>query len=125
MIWDYEQYCVSFNGFKIPYSALKLDGFQAEPKHYIEEKDDHIKITFIVPGRNKNNISVEFNNNILVLKGDKLAVEPSLNFEEKINFSLRVGNYNFDSSKIKCTAKDGIVTVFLPKKSTSQKITIE
>jgi len=73
-----------------------------------------------VPGFNKSNLKVE-------LEGDKLFVSGKrtykVNGEETTRTYFKTFNMGgvFDGSQIEATVEDGILTVFIPNKTKSEK----
>lgn len=94
------------------------------PAVNISEKNTNFVIEIVIPGISKNNVAIEVEENILNVSSnisDEIPAEDTIkylrkdfdfkNFEKK--FSLP---QNIDTEKINATHKDGILSIFVPKK---------
>ena len=98
----------------------------------VYEKEDRYVISAELPGLNKNEIKIDFNNNVLTISGEKKAEYK----EEKDNFirvERRFGKFerkfripeHVDSGKISAAYKDGILEISLPRREESKPRQVE
>lgn len=133
--------------FVEPYNGL--DSFLVNPLHSlinrnenyrysilptvdVYEKEDRYVISAELPGLNKNEINIDFNDNVLTLSGEKKAEHKEVknNF---IRLERRFGKFerkfripeNVDSGKISAVYKDGILEISLPRREESKPKQVE
>ncbi len=89
----------------------------------IEEKDQYF-INTEIPGVEKDNISINLNDNILIIKGEKKEKIEKIDENTEIYYSeISYGNFrreiqipnNVDKLKIDATYNDGVLKISLPK----------
>lgn len=106
--------------------------FEWRPMVDTYEKDDAIMIKAELPGLKKDDVSIDVNNNVLSIKGERKDEE---NVEED-NYYRRERFYgkfqraftlpdNVDTDKIEASFKDGILEVKVPKTEESKGKKIE
>ena len=106
----------------------------AYPKVNIYEYDDKIGIVAEIPGLDKKNVSVEVEEDVLIISGDKHGFDDSggkcITRELKqssFKRSFNLGEY-LDGTKVSAIFKDGMLSISIPKmepekpKKTSVKI---
>lgn len=92
----------------------------------VEETDDSHIVTTHVPGINRDNINIEFNNDMLTItiKDDTDETVKDRNFtrREIRSFSARrsLAFDNIDSANIKAALNDGVLTITLPKQQPTE-----
>ena len=98
----------------------------AYPKVNIYEHDDNISILAEIPGLDKKNVSVDVEEQVLTIKGDKHGLSfgdgKCITRELKqsaFTRSFNLGEY-LDGTKVSAEFKDGILTVSIPKKEPEQ-----
>jgi HSP20 family protein len=100
---------------------LETDSKLMNPKVKIDDNDDGTCLTLDVPGFSKDDVSVE------VKHGNYLIIKGSYNDKQVNEFGKRKTNKRFekvyqlretgvDSEKVKASLKDGVLSVFIPKK---------
>lgn len=97
------------------------------------ENNDEIKLYVLIPFAKKEDISLNIEDGVLIIEG-KTSFDVGEN-EELIRDEIPQGAFsrkfkiasNIDSSKVKASYKDGILTVLLPKKEEAKtsRIAIE
>lgn len=105
-------------------SSLKLFEHSAYPRLDIRDEPDKVIVDVEVPGLVKEDIKVEVNEDVLIIRGDKRKeVEDKRgNFIRKelkrSSFSRQVCHLseNCDVDKISADFKNGMLTVIVPKK---------
>ena len=105
-------------------SFLKPAGSEGNfaPAVDIVETQDDIRVVVELPGVNKDSVTVEYHDNLLILKGEKKALVLA-DGENLRRSERRSGSFlrRFDvstpvnSTEIKAKFKDGVLTVTLPK----------
>ena len=98
----------------------------AYPKVNIYEYDDKIGIVAEIPGLDKSNVSVEVEEDVLIISGDKHGFDDSggkcITRELKqsaFTRSFNLGEY-LDGTKVSATFKDGMLSISIPKKEPEQ-----
>jgi len=108
-----------FHGF----SPLKgIDNPDFSPALDFVEKEKEFAIKIEIPGMDKNDIDIEIDNNILILKGEK-RVETKEENDETYVCERCYGAFrrqielpeNCDESKIEATYQNGVLNLKLPK----------
>lgn len=105
-------------------SSLSLFERSGYPRLDIRNETDKVVVDVEVPGLSKEDVKVEVNEGILVVRGDKRNEinEKKSNWIrrelKRSSFSRQVCtlNDNCDVDKIEATFKDGILTINIPKK---------
>ena len=94
----------------------------AYPKVNIYEYDDKIGIVAEIPGLDKKNVSVEVEEQVLIISGDKHGFEDDggkcITRELKqsaFTRSFNLGEY-LDGTKVSAKFKDGMLSISVPKK---------
>lgn len=111
-----------FGGFETMYKNTNGEtdyGFEDHKPHGKYETKDGYYMFYNVPGFNKENLSIEFENDKLVVQGERKFKIDNDEKITKIKFNINVGNV--DPSKIECTIQDGIMTIFSPYKQQENK----
>ena len=93
----------------------------AYPKVNIYEYDDKIGIVAEIPGLDKKNVSVEVEEDVLIISGDKHGFDSDggkcITIELKqsaFTRSFNLGEY-LDGSKVSAKFKDGMLSISIPK----------
>lgn len=94
----------------------------------IKEREQDYKIRFDMPGMTKNYVRVWVEENMLVVKAEK--VQPKEHREEEIWPTKSFGSYyssialpeNIEFEKIKAEVKDGVLYITIPKATITSKI---
>ena len=93
----------------------------AYPKVNIYEYDDKIGIVAEIPGLDKKNVSVEVEEDVLIISGDKHGFDDSggkcITRELKqsaFTRSFNLGDY-LDGENVSATFKDGMLSISVPK----------
>ena len=93
----------------------------ADPKVNIYEYDDKIGIVAEIPGLDKKNVSVEVEEDVLIISGDKHGFDSDggkcITRELKqsaFTRSFNLGDY-LDGSKVSAKFKDGMLSISIPK----------
>jgi HSP20 family molecular chaperone IbpA len=94
----------------------------AYPKVNIYEYDDKIGIVAEIPGLDKKNVSVEVEDQVLIISGDKHGFDDSggkcITRELKqsaFKRSFNLGEY-LDGDSVSASFKDGMLSIAIPKK---------
>lgn len=95
------------------------------------EKEDSLIIKADLPGIKKDDVSIDVNNNLLTIKGERHDEEAKSQdyyrcerFYGSFQRAFTLPN-NVDSSKIEASFKDGVLEITLPKTQESQAKKIE
>ncbi len=116
-----------------PFSGLGLDSPRCwAPSVDVYEKEGVLHLEFELPGLQKNDISVEFNEGILSVGGDRRFREEGEGIKfysqeratGKFTRSFRIGE-GFDPKTISASFKDGILYVTISKKEESKPVSIK
>ena len=98
----------------------------AYPKVNIYEYDDKIGIVAEIPGLDKKNVSVEVEEDVLIISGDKHGFDSDggkcITRELKqsaFTRSFNLGEY-LDGNSVSATFKDGMLSISIPKKEPEQ-----
>ena len=98
----------------------------AYPKVNVYEYDDKIGIVAEIPGLDKSNVSVEVEEDVLIISGDKHGFDSDggkcITRELKqsaFKRSFNLGEY-LDGKNISATFKDGMLSISIPKKEPEQ-----
>ena len=98
----------------------------AYPKVNVYEYDDKIGIVAEIPGLDKSNVSVEVEEDVLIISGDKHGFDSDggkcITRELKqsaFTRSFNLGEY-LDGSKVSAKFKDGMLSISIPKKEPEQ-----
>ena len=98
----------------------------AYPKVNVYEYDDKIGIVAEIPGLDKKNVSVEVEEDVLIISGDKHGFDSDggkcITRELKqsaFTRSFNLGEY-LDGSKVSAKFKDGMLSISIPKKEPEQ-----
>ena len=98
----------------------------AYPKVNIYEYDDKIGIVAEIPGLDKKNVSVEVEDSVLIISGDKHGFDDSggkcITRELKqssFKRSFNLGEY-LDGKNVSASFKDGMLSISIPKKEPEQ-----
>jgi len=95
----------------------------------LKEKEKEFELTAVTPGINKENLSVEYKNGLLTIKGetkcsDKKDTDKYIYREIKcsnFNRSFRVDEDSVDIENIKSTYVDGVLKIIIPKKNPEKR----
>ena len=98
----------------------------AYPKVNVYEYDDKIGIVAEIPGLDKKNVSVEVEEDVLIISGDKHGFDSDggkcITRELKqsaFTRSFNLGEY-LDGKNVSATFKDGMLSISIPKKEPEQ-----
>jgi HSP20 family protein len=98
----------------------------AYPKVNIYEYDDKVGIVAEIPGLDKSNVSVEVEEDVLIISGDKHGFDSDggkcITRELKqsaFTRSFNLGEY-LDGGNVSATFKDGMLSISIPKKEPEQ-----
>ena len=93
----------------------------AYPKVNIYEYDDKIGIVAEIPGLDKSNVSVDVEEDVLIISGDKHGFDsdggkciPRELKQSAFTRSFNLGEY-LDGSKVSAKFKDGMLSISIPK----------
>jgi HSP20 family protein len=97
------------------------------PTADIYEEDEHYVIKAEVPGVDKNNIHINFENNVLVLKGERTE-NKEVKEESYYRREMATGTFQrsfalpegIDADAIKADYKDGVIKITIPKPKSRQ-----
>lgn len=106
-------------------SSLSLFEQSAYPRLDIRDEPSQFVVDIEVPGLSKEDIKVEVNNNVLIVRGDKrkeLEEKQGTYIRRELkrsSFSRQICtlNDNCDVDNISASFKDGMLTVIIPKKA--------
>ena len=94
----------------------------AYPKVNVYEYDDKVSIVAEIPGLDKKNVSVEVEEDVLIISGDKHGFDSDggkcITRELKqsaFKRSFNLGEY-LDGTKVSAQFKDGMLSISIPKK---------
>ena len=93
----------------------------AYPKVNVYEYDDHIGIVAEIPGLDKKNVSVDVEDSILTISGDKHGLEDTGKCitrelkQSSFKRSFNLGEY-LDGKNVSAKFKDGMLNISIPKK---------
>jgi len=106
--------------FKHLIDEMKDTEFRNHPFHKFSEDENEYIGTFVVPGNNKDTLSIDIINDELIIKSSQNKKTPNVDLKYRIHMK----GVNYKNINAKC--KDGILTVIFPKKKNIQsKILIE
>ena len=98
----------------------------AYPKVNVYEYDDKISIVAEIPGLDKKNVSVEVEEDVLIISGDKHGFDSDggkcITRELKqsaFKRSFNLGEY-LDGTNVSAELKDGMLSISIPKKEPEQ-----
>ena len=98
----------------------------AYPKVNVYEYDDKIGIVAEIPGLDKKNVTVEVEEDVLIISGDKHGFDSDggkcITRELKqsaFTRSFNLGDY-LDGGNVSATFKDGMLSISIPKKEPEQ-----
>ena len=98
----------------------------AYPKVNVYEYDDKIGIVAEIPGLDKKNVTVDVEEDVLIISGDKHGFDSDggkcITRELKqssFKRSFNLGEY-LDGTKVSAQFKDGMLTISIPKKEPEQ-----
>ena len=98
----------------------------AYPKVNVYEHDDKISIVAEIPGLDKKNVSVEVEDQVLTISGDKHGFDSDggkcITRELKqsaVKRSFNLGEH-LDGTSVSATFKDGMLSISIPKKEPEQ-----
>ena len=113
----------NFGRFPSVFENLGADtGLRRPVTEYSEDENGH-RIRFELPGVKKSDVSVEYDNGVLTVSGERN--EKSEEGEKTYSFRRAVSvPEGIDEAKAKAQFKDGLLTVTLPKSATAEKKTI-
>jgi len=116
---------------------MKEYGIQTQnvgfPKFNIVKTDKEIEITAAVPGYSKNEVSIEFDNGLLVITGEKDHKENHKEEEivlreikqSKFTRAIDVSMYTIEPKHIDAEYKDGLLSIKLPYKQEEERVTTQ
>jgi HSP20 family protein len=96
------------------------------------ETDNDLRFAFDLPGTSKKDISVEFNDGVLTIAGERKPVRDDKvekvysheRFEGKFSRSFRIGD-GYDHTKISARFEDGVLHVSIPRKEETKPVSIK
>tara|TARA_Y100000588_G_scaffold395147_2_gene520507 strand:+ start:21186 stop:21569 length:384 start_codon:yes stop_codon:yes gene_type:complete len=80
----------------------------------MDEEGDNFVVRFEVPGVKKENINLELNESVIVLKAERSENRNDEEIRISLNRSVRIPEET-EVSKVKANLKDGVLTVLIPK----------
>lgn len=103
----------------------KFNNFRSLPAVNIEELEDKYSLELAAPGKSKKDFNIELDNDLLTISSE--IKEENRSEDKERNFSRREFSYesfkrsftlpeSVDTSKIKASYKNGILTLDLPKR---------
>ena len=90
--------------------------------YYIKENEKSIFIEMAIPGTNKKDILLTYNNGYLNIKNQPKEKEVSI-WNQTFNENIKIGK-NIDSKKINAKFQNGIIYITIPKKNYKETETI-
>ena len=104
------------------------------PEVDVYEAQDRFVISAELPGLKKNEINIDFNDNVLTISGEKKSEEETEN-NKFIHFERRFGKFerkfripdHVDHEKISAVYKDGVLEISIPRieESKPKKINVQ
>ncbi|MBR3663601.1 MAG: Hsp20/alpha crystallin family protein [Desulfovibrio sp.] len=124
-----------FNNFFDDFPRFWLKGVDKQEQSFLPNMDvtsdpQNYTITADLPGMNKESVSLEINNGVLTLSGEKHLEKKENETEQTCHLQERVfGAFSrsftlpedVESEKIAAKFKDGVLTITLPRKTSSEK----
>jgi HSP20 family protein len=108
----------AFRGFG-PTSLAGFDRDFAWPNIEVGEKDNEVKVVAELPGREEKDVTVEFTDGVLAIRGEKKSEfeEKDQRFSERFygRFERHIPIEDVDPDKVAASFKNGVLTVTLPK----------
>ena len=105
--------------------AARSNENDADINCYKNETDNAVSFIFDVPGVQKNDITLGFDNNgtVLTVSATRTIGDNSMKMSTKVSVPKKVDT----TGDVKCSLKDGVLTVTIPVKKESQprKLTID
>ena len=102
-------------------STLVENGRPFSPPMDVSETDNEYHVRVEIPGMEKDDVSIEFENNVLTLSGEKRTTHEEKG-EKVYRVERRYGSFSrslrfadVDSEKVKASFKDGVLEIDLPK----------
>lgn len=98
----------------------------------VREEENAFKVLAELPGVQKEDIKISFENNVLTLSGERKPLEISQNAKillnevrnRKFNRSMQF-EHDIEVDKISAEIRDGILSIVLPKTESAKERTIE
>ncbi|OUV57162.1 MAG: hypothetical protein CBC73_01130 [Flavobacteriales bacterium TMED113] len=90
--------------------------------YYIKEDEKSIFLEMAIPGSNKKNIKLSYNNGYINISNEPKENDNSV-WNKKFNEYINIGK-NIDSKKINAKFQNGIIYITIPKKNYKETETI-
>ncbi len=117
-----------------PWPPLPRDGFQGEflPARELHEDNDTVSISLELPGVDKKDVSITFQDNVLTVSGERKQ-EREVKENEVLRSERYYGRFERQVSlgqpvmadKVKAAYKDGVLRITLPKAAEAKTKTID
>lgn len=117
-----------------PWSALPRDGFQGEflPAMELREDSDSITVSLELPGVDKKDVSITFQDNVLTVSGERKQ-EREVKENEVLRSERSYGRFERQvglgqpvvADQVKADYKDGVLRITLPKAAEAKARTID
>ncbi|MCA1963389.1 MAG: Hsp20/alpha crystallin family protein [Prosthecobacter sp.] len=102
-----------------------------KPRYTVARRDDAFVVRVDMPGVSKNAVNIEFHDDVLAIRGERATEQPAswkmLHQElsaQPYQLHLRI-NAQVDEEKLAASLEDGVLTLTLPLKPSTQPRRIE
>ena len=113
-----------FRGFDLPMTGTPGWSVGTWPHVEVSETDNEVKLVAELPGMEEKDIELNFNDGLLMLKGEKKAETNGAVYSERwhgqFERSVRLGP-DVDPDKIKAEFKNGVLTITVGKRPEEQR----
>ena len=116
-----------FRGFDLaPFGSTRgLNGL-GWPQIDIDDTDKEVRITAELPGLDEKDVSLELNNGVLSISGEKKSEseDKARRFSERYygRFERRIALEGVDEDKVSAAFKNGVLTITAPKSAEAKSV---